>query len=147
MKAYLNVTYLDLTSLSVSGRPSGSASRSLYVPLFWYKYWNPEIWRHIRVLSPYMYLATASLLNVTSPSSSGLQVPDIIFIVRIEILTLTNLYLDIHEGIPECDLPISTWLSSWISLQQPPGARHYFYCKNWNPHPNKPTFIHTWRHT
>ena len=30
---------------------------------------------------------------------SSLQVPDIIFGVRIEILTLKNLYLDIHDGI------------------------------------------------
>jgi hypothetical protein len=36
-------------------------------------------------------------------------VPDIIFDVRIEILTLTNLYLDLHEGILECDIPTCTW--------------------------------------
>ena len=50
-------------------------------------------------------------------ASSGLQVPDIIFDVRIEILTLTNLYLDMHKGIPKCDFPICTWLASRISLQ------------------------------
>ena len=59
-------------------------------------------------------------------ASSGLQVPDIIFDVRIEFLTLTNLYLDIHEGKPKCDLSICTWLASRISLQRPPSARYFF---------------------
>ena len=42
------------------------------------------------------------------------------------ILILTNLYLDIHEGLTKCDLKICTWLASRISLQRPPGTRHYF---------------------
>ena len=45
---------------------------------------------------------------------------DINFDVRIEILTLTNLQLDIHEGILEFDLHICTWLAFRISLQRPP---------------------------
>jgi hypothetical protein len=34
-------------------------------------------------------------------ASSGLQETGIIFDLKIEHLTLTNLYLDIHEGIPK----------------------------------------------
>ena len=34
--------------------------------------------------------------------------PDITFYERIEILTLNNLFLDIHEGILEFDLHICT---------------------------------------
>ena len=41
-------------------------------------------------------------------------------------LIITNLYLDIHEGITKCDLKICTWLASRIILQRPPGTRHYF---------------------
>jgi hypothetical protein len=46
-------------------------------------------------------------------------VPDINFDVRIEILTLTILYLDIPDGIPKCYFSICTWLVSRISLQVP----------------------------
>ena len=82
-------------------------------------------------------------------SSSGIKEPDIIFDVRIEILTLTTLYLDIHEDIPECDLPTWTWPlpASRISLQRPLGTRYYFWYKNWNPDPNKHIFSQTRRHT
>ena len=45
--------------------------------------------------------------------------PDIIFDVRIEILTIKNIHLDIHEGILECDFHICTWPASRISLQRP----------------------------
>ena len=79
-------------------------------------------------------------------ASSGFQVPGIIFDLRNEILTLTNLYLDIHEGIPKCYLTICTWLSSRISLQRPPGTKHHFWLKNWNTDTKKPIFRHTWRH-
>ena len=96
------------------------------------------------------YLSVTSLAVSGWPlgsASRGLQVPNIIFYLRIEILTLTNLYLDIQEGIPKGYLPSCTWLASRISFQRPPGARHYFLLKNWNPGPKKPIFRHTWRHT
>ena len=41
-------------------------------------------------------------------------------------LIITNLYLDIHEGITKFDLKIYTWLAYRISLPRPPGTRHYF---------------------
>ena len=59
-------------------------------------------------------------------ASSGLQVPDIIFGVEIELMTLTNIYLDTQEGIPKCDLNICTLLASRISLQQAPRCQIYF---------------------
>ena len=59
---------------------------------------------------PYLYLANLQ---------DWPQEPDIIFDIRIEILALTNLYLNICEGIPECDLTTCTWLASRISLHWP----------------------------
>ena len=59
---------------------------------------------------PYLYLANLQ---------DWPQVPDIIFDIRIEILALTNLYLNICEGIPECDLTTCTWLASRFSLNWP----------------------------
>ena len=44
--------------------------------------------------------------------------------MRIEILALTNLYLDIHEGILEFDLYLYL-----VSLQQPPGGLILFFDK------------------
>ena len=41
------------------------------------------------------------------------------FNVIIDILTITNLYIGIKEGIPKCDLPKCTWLASRISLKRP----------------------------
>ena len=49
-------------------------------------------------------------------SFGGFQTANIIFDVKIEILTLTNLYLDIFEGIPKYNLPICTWLASSRNL-------------------------------
>ena len=48
--------------------------------------------------------------------------PDIIFDARIEILTLTNLPLDIYKRILKGDLYIYTWQASRICLQRPPGG-------------------------
>ena len=46
--------------------------------------------------------------------------------MRIEILALTNLHLDIHEGISEFDLYICIWSAYRISLQdQPPAASRW----------------------
>jgi hypothetical protein len=73
-------------------------------------------------------------------------VPEIIFDVRIEILTLKYLYLDIHEDISEFDLHICTWPVSRISLQWRPRGQILFWIKNWNTDPKKHTFRHTWRH-
>ena len=42
--------------------------------------------------------------------------PDIIFYMRIEILALTNLHLDINEGILELDLYICTWRPPWSAF-------------------------------
>ena len=53
------------------------------------------------------------------PTSSGLQMPSIIFGLRNDMLTLKNLSLDMHKGIPNCDLPICTWLAFRSSLQVP----------------------------
>ena len=70
----------------------------------------------------YLYLAG---LQDQPPAAS--KWPDIIFDMRIEILTLINLQLDIHEGILEYD--ICTWLASRISLQRPPGR--FKFASNW----------------
>ena len=95
-------------------------------------------------------------LNVTSlavpgwpPGStfSSLNLPNIIFDIRIEILTLTNLYLDIHEGLTKCYLPSCIHLAGL--RDQPPAASRYqnlFWIKNWNPDTKKTIFGHTWRH-
>ena len=71
-----------------------------------------------------MYLAS---LQDQPPAAS--RWPDIIFDVRIEILTPKNLLLDMHEGILECDLSICTWLlpASRISLQWPPGGQNNIF--------------------
>ena len=50
---------------------------------------------------PYLYPAG---LQGQPPAAS--MRPDIIFYVRIGILTLKNLHLDIHEGTLQFDLPI-----------------------------------------
>ena len=54
-------------------------------------------------------------------ASSGLQVPDIIFDKRIEFLALTNLYLDINEGLL---CVTSKSVPGWPP--RPPGTRYYF---------------------
>ena len=41
---------------------------------------------------------------------------DIISDVKIEIIIIENLYLDIYEGILECDLYTCIWPASRISL-------------------------------
>ena len=66
-------------------------------------------------MKSYLYLAS---LQYQPPAAS--RWPDIIFDMRIEILALTNLHLDIHEGISEFDLCIPTGSASRISLQEPP---------------------------
>ena len=70
-----------------------------------------------------MYLYLAGLQDQPPTASS---VPDIIVDVRIEILTLKNLQLDIHEGILEYDLCICTWLASRITLQRYPSGQILF---------------------
>ena len=50
-----------------------------------------------------LYLYLAGLQD--QPQAASMR-PDIIFDVRIGILTLKNLHLDIHEGILQFDLPI-----------------------------------------
>ena len=80
-----------LTFIYVYGWPKGSASSGLQVARynFLWENWNSDpkqpifrhTWRHIRVWSSYLY--TASLQR----PSSGL----ILFMIRIEILTLKNL--------------------------------------------------------
>jgi hypothetical protein len=121
MKAYLN-----FTSLAVPGWPSGSASNGLQVLNIIFDFrieilTLTNLYLDIHEGIPKCYLPICTWL-----ASIGLQLPGITFDLRIEILTLTNLCLDIHEGIPKCYLPISTWLASRISLQWPPGTRHYF---------------------
>ena len=76
--------------------------------------------RNITVLPLHLYLAGLR------SASSGLWVPNIIFDIKNEILTLTNLYLDILQ----CDIFICTWLTSRIRLQWPSGATwcHYGDC-------------------
>ena len=97
---------------------------------FWCENWNPDpnkhtfrnTLRHISVWPPYLYLA--GLQDQPPVASKWL---DINFDVRIEVLTLTNLHLDMHEGILlEFDLHICTWLASRISLQQPPRCLIFF---------------------
>ena len=81
---------------------------------------------HIKCLPLYLYLAD---LQDEPPAAS--RWPDIIFDARIEILTLTNLLLDIHDGILGDDLYICTWPASRISLQRPPGGQILFFlCEN-----------------
>ena len=118
--------YRGMTSI-VPGQPPGSASSGLQVAsyYFWCKNWNPDpnkptfsyTWRHIRGCPLYLYLAG---LQDQPPAAS--RWPDIIFDARIEILTLINLLLDIHDGILGDDLYICTWPASRISLQLPPAA-------------------------
>ena len=50
------------------------------------------------------------------------QVPDITFVIKIKVLTQTNLNLDIHEGTPKWNLPICTLPAFRISLQRPSGV-------------------------
>ena len=128
LKTYMK-TYWIVPSKSVSGQPTGSASRSFQLAwyYFWNENWNPDpykpifkhTWRHIGELPLYLYLAS---LQYQPPAAS--RWPDIIFDMRIEILALTNLHLDIHEGISEFDLCI--WSAYRISLQdQPPAASRW----------------------
>ena len=78
----------------------------------------------ISILSSKIYIK--AYLNVTSLFVAGTWLASRIslrrppgaryyFDVRIEIQTLTNLYLDIHEGIPKYDLPLCTWPTSTAS--------------------------------
>ena len=102
---------------------------SLHVALyhFWFKNWNPDpgkptfrhAWRHIGVWPPHLYLVS---FQDQPPATS--RWPDTISDIRIEIFALTNLHLDIHEGILEFDLYICIWSASRISLQV---ASYYFY--------------------
>ena len=52
------------------------------------------------------YISVPGGLQDQPPAASRRS--DIIFDIRIEILALTNLHLDIHEGILEIDLYICT---------------------------------------
>ena len=115
------------------------SSKLLDMYYFWCENWYT--WRHIRIWSPYLYLAG---FQDQPPAAS--KWPDIIFDVRIEILTLKNLQLDMHEGILEFDLHICTWLASRIILQRPPSGQLLFWYENWNPDPKKPIFRNAWRH-
>ena len=54
-------------------------------------------------------------------------VQDIIFDVRIEILALTSIHLDIHNGLLECEFYTCTWPAS-NGLQV---ARYHFCYENW----------------
>ena len=75
------------------------------------------------------------------PAASICQ--DIFSYMRIKILLLTNLYLDLHQGILKCDLYISVpdWaLGSTSSALQV--VRYHFWWENWNPNHRKPTFKH-----
>ena len=109
--------------------PAASSSLQLAWYYFWNENWNPDpykptfrhTWRHIGELPIYLYLAS---LQYQPPAAS--RWPDIIFDMRIEILALTNLHLDIHEGISEFDLYICIWSAYRISLQdQPPAASRW----------------------
>ena len=102
----------------VPGWPPGSAFSGLQVVKYYFlcENWSSDpnkptfrhAWKHIRVRPPYLYLA-AGLQDQPAAASKRLE---IIFGVRIEILTLTNLQLDIHEGKLEYDICICTWLAS-----------------------------------
>ena len=120
--------YLYLVSLK-DWPPAASSSLQLAWYYFWNENWNPDpykptfrhTWRHIGELPIYLYLAS---LQYQPPAAS--RWPDIIFDMRIEILALTNLHLDIHEGISEFDLYICIWSAYRISLQdQPPAASRW----------------------
>mgnify|MGYP001305190230 FL=1 len=55
----------------------------------------------------YICIWSASRIDLQQPPVAS-SWPDIIFEMRIEILTLTNLHLDMNEGILECYLYICT---------------------------------------
>ena len=77
-----------------------------------------------------IYLAS---LQDQPPAAS--RWPDIIFDARIEILTLPNLLLGIHDGISGDNLYICYWPASRISLQRPPGGQILFLMqdfKSWS---------------
>ena len=106
--------YLYLAGLRIS------LQRSLSIQiLFWWENWNSfpnkptfrHTWKHIRILN---FI------------SSNLQVARYYFDERIEIHSLSNLHLDIYEGMIEFDLYIYTWLASRISLQRPPSCQILF---------------------
>ena len=64
------------------------------------------------------YWSVTSISVLDQPSAASMW-PDIIFEMRIEMLTLTNLYFDMHEGMLRL-LPLYLYLAS---LQyQPPAA-------------------------
>ena len=76
---------------------------------------------------PDAYKPTFSYTRRQNKSLTDLYLyQDIIFDVRIEILALTNIHWDIHNGILECDLHICTWQASRMSLQEPPGGQILF---------------------
>ena len=57
-------------------------------------------------------------------ASSGIQVPVIIYEIRIRILTLTKLYLDMHQGIWRVTYKsVPGWPAESAAggLQEPPG--------------------------
>ena len=65
-----------------------------------------------------------SLQRPPGSASSSLQIPDIIFNTKYELLTLTNLYLDIHECILcVTSKSVPDWPpgSAAGGLQEPPG--------------------------
>ena len=70
------------------------------------------------------YSMTSSSVHSRTPisASSGLHVPDFIFAMTNEILTLKNLYLDIQESILESDL-------SSVPCRTPGSAFRYHYCQ------------------
>ena len=111
--------------------------------------WNPDpnkryLWyisRHIKGWHLYLYLAV-----LQDQPNAAFRWPDIIFDGRIEILTLTNLPLDLHEGIlGGTSISVPGWPPGSASSGLPV-ARYFFWCKNWNPDPNKPTFRYISRH-
>ena len=55
------------------------------------------------------------LAGIQDQPPATFKYPDIIFDDRIKILALTNLHLEIHEGILEFNLLICTWLASMWS--------------------------------
>ena len=72
----------------------------------------------------YICIWSASRIDLQEPPVAS-SWPDIIFEMRIEILTLTNLHLDIHEGILEFDLYICIWSASSSLQDQPPAASRW----------------------
>ena len=81
------------------------------------------MWPHIDI-HEFILCVTSKTVPGWTPRSacSGLQVPDIIFEIRIEMLDLTSLYLDIPEVIlRETSKSVNNWppRSAPSSLQEP----------------------------